>query len=330
MSYQFLHVELYGREGAHKKNCTARKSSMFEIRDEMVRAPHACPHVAEPLPPRILSDMTPDEAFALAEERAVHALDKRGHKLRRDAPIVIAGVASWPEPSVNINNDQEKFHRYQQWRDETLAWLKRQWSDDLKCTVEHLDEPYPHLHFIIVPRLSADRRLRISTIHPGRRAAEQVAGGKGKDQKKAYKQAMAELQRDYYERVGIKFGLLRVGPRRQRLTRLELIERKRQAEELARGYRDLQTFVANVKLIVKSHVATREAKIHEATQAKIAANEAHWDHLVMTLQTATAQITDLETRQAALEDELLEKNAIIAAQATELERTRWENSHFGI
>jgi hypothetical protein len=135
MGYQFLHIEHYGREGAHKKNSSARKSSMFDIRDEMIRAPHACSHVTEPRPPHVLLGAAPEEAFALADERARHAVDKRGYKLRCDAPVVIVGVASWPELVVDVNNDPEKLERYQQWRDETLSWLKRQWGDDLKSVL---------------------------------------------------------------------------------------------------------------------------------------------------------------------------------------------------
>ena len=33
MAPQFIRIEIYGREGAHKKNSTERKSSMFAIRD---------------------------------------------------------------------------------------------------------------------------------------------------------------------------------------------------------------------------------------------------------------------------------------------------------
>ncbi|MGL5164790.1 MAG: plasmid recombination protein [Afipia sp.] len=227
MSYQFLHIEAYGRKGAHKKNSSVRRSSMFDIRDEMIRMPHACSHVAESLPPLVLFGMKPEDTFVLTNERAGHAIDKRARKLRCDAPVVIAGVASWPKPVVDVKNDPEK-KRYQQWREETLAWLKRRWGDDLKTVLQHLDEAYPHLHFIVVPKLSPDCRLRISSIHPGHRAAEKTAeaGGTGRDQKKAYKEAMAALQDGYYERVSVRFGILRTGPRRQRLTRAEWTEKK--------------------------------------------------------------------------------------------------------
>jgi hypothetical protein len=322
MGYQFLHIERYGREGAHKKNSSARKSAMFDIRDEMIRAPHACSHVVEPLPPHVLPGMTPEETFALADERAGLAVDKRGYKLRCDAPVVIAGVASWPELVVEVDNDPEKLKRYQQWRDETLAWLKRQWGDDLKCVVEHLDEPRPHVHFVVVPKLDPDRRLRIASIHPGHRAAEKAAeaGGKGSDQKKAYKAAMVRLQDDYYDYVSAKFGLVRIGPRIQRLTRTEWKEKQRQAEALAQAHTRVQTFVADVKAKARHHVATRTAEADQAAQAKIDVITTQSHHRVTMLKhEAMKRITGLKGRVAELEGTLSHKDAIIAAKTAEFD-----------
>jgi hypothetical protein len=322
MSYQLLHFEVYSRKGAHKKNSSARKSSMNDIRAEMIRAPHACSHVAAPQPPRVLLGMTPDEAFALAEERAATAVDKRGYKLRCDAPVVLVGVVSWPELLVDINNDPEKLKRYQQWRDATFSWLERQWGDDLKCAVEHLDEDRPHIHFVVVPKLPTDRRLRVSSIHPGHRGAEQAAqaGGKGRDQKKAYQAAMVHLQDDYYERVSVKFGLLRIGPRLQRLTRAEWKEKKRQAEALARAHTQVQTLAANVKAIAKRHIAEQAAKADQAAQAKVDALTTESHHRITMLKhKATERIMDLKGRVSELEEAISEKDAIIAAQTVELE-----------
>jgi hypothetical protein len=322
MGYQYLHIEAYGREGAHKRNSSARKSSMNDIRDEMIRAPHACSHVAEPQSPHILFGATPDEAFALANERAASAVDKRNYKLRCDAPVVIVGVASWPKLAIDINNDPEALKRYQQWREETLSWLKREWGDDLKCVVEHLDEDRPHIHFVAVPKLAPDRRLRIANIHPGHRAAERAAeaGGNGRDQKKAYKEAMARLQDDYCERVSVKFGLLRIGPRLQRLTRAEWKRRKCQAEVLAQAHSQIQSFASSVKAIAKRHIAERAAKADQAAQARVEALTAQSQQRITILKHRAKEcIMDLKERVTKLEDSISKKDAMIAAQAVELE-----------
>ncbi|HEX7855322.1 MAG TPA: plasmid recombination protein [Sphingobium sp.] len=322
MSYQFLHVETYSRKGAHKKNSSARKSSMFDIRDEMIRAPHACSHVAEPQTPCVLFGMTPDETFALANEQATRAVDKRGYKLRCDAPVVLVGVTSWPDTVADLNSDPVKWKRYRQWRDEAVAWLKRQWGDNLKTVVQHLDEARPHIHFVVVPMLSLDRRLPISSIHPGHRAAEKTAeaNGTGRDQKKAYKEAMVGLQDDYYERVSVKLGLLRIGPRLPRLTRAEWKEKKRQALALAQAHTDVQTLASNVKAIAKSQIATQAAEAEQAALAKIDAITAQSHHrITMLKQKAIERISGLKGRVNELEGAMSKKDAIIAAQAAELE-----------
>ena len=55
---------------------------------------------------------------------------------------------------------------------------------------------------------------------------------------------MARLQDDYYECVSVEFGLLRIGPRLQRLTRGEWKERKRPAEALAQAHTQVKTFAS--------------------------------------------------------------------------------------
>jgi hypothetical protein len=81
--YQFLHIEAYGREGAHKKNLNARKPSMYDIADEMGSAPHACSHVVKPLPPRLLFGMDPWEALVLAASGPAKPLIRKAHYRRR-------------------------------------------------------------------------------------------------------------------------------------------------------------------------------------------------------------------------------------------------------
>src|SRR4030088_15970 len=75
MGYQFFRKNVYARRGAHKWRSKKRNPSLCDIRDEMVRAPHACSHVAEPREPRVLFGRSPIEAFALASARADQAVD---------------------------------------------------------------------------------------------------------------------------------------------------------------------------------------------------------------------------------------------------------------
>jgi uncharacterized coiled-coil protein SlyX len=324
--YQFLHIESYGRKGAHKKNSSSRKPSMYDIGDEMIRAPHACSHVAEPLPPRIVLGMDPREALGLAAERAGEAIDAIGRKLRCDATVVIVGVVSWPALVSDINNDAGEKQSYLQWRAENLAWLQHRWRDKLKSVVEHLDELRPHLHFVIVPEIDADRRLQIDCLHPGVWAAKKEAktghdghNKKKPSKKKAYKTAMAAMQDDYYDRVSAKFGLTRIGPRLQRLTREQWKETQRQAYALAKAYTDVHTLASKFKAIAKDHVANKAAQADASAEAKVKAVKAQSDRLTTMLKLKAAeQFTALHLQVEDLNAQLAEKEMTITVQAEQL------------
>jgi hypothetical protein len=219
MGYQFFRKNVYARRGAHKWRSKERNPSLFDIRDEMIRAPHACSHVAEPREPRVLFGQSPVDAFALAAARADQAVDKRGHKLRCDTPVVAVGVASWPDTVAEIESNPQKMAEYEHWRTLTIAWLAERWGEKLQCVVEHMDEKHPHIHWVITPDLQNNGLLQIQSVHPGYEAtaASKARGETKREQKQAYKAAMKALQDDYYENVASHCGLTRLGPRRQRL-----------------------------------------------------------------------------------------------------------------
>jgi hypothetical protein len=324
--YEFLHIESYGRKGAHKKNSSLRKANMYEIVDEMIRAPHACSHVSEPLPPLLVMGVAPQQALAVAAERADHAIDKIGRKLRCDAPVVIIGVVSWPALLSDIKNDASEMQSYLQWRAASLVWLQHRWGDKLKSVVEHHDEFRPHLHFVVVPELNADRRLELDRLHPGVGAVKNIVktGDDSQNQKKVsknktYKAAMAAMQDDYYDRVSAKFGLTRIGPRLQRLTREQWKEQKRQAAALAKAYADAQVFASNVKAIAKDHIAKKVAQADASAEAKVDEAKVRFHRLATSLKLKAAEDSSALHRQVDdLYAKLAEKEMTINAQAEQL------------
>jgi hypothetical protein len=314
LQYQFLHVEAHAQKGAHKRRSRLRKPSMSDIMDEMIRAPHACPHVAHPEEPNVVFGSCPEQAFALAAERAGMAVDPIGRRLRCDAPVVLVGVLSWPDLVSIIKVDPVKQAVYQSWRAATIQWLKEQW-DGLECVVEHLDEPRPHLHFVVVPKLERDRRLRIESVHPGHRAAAECkkAGGSRREQKNAYIDAMVDLQEAYYESVSVRFGLTRLGPRRQRLTRKEWLQRQRQADAqaraLAKAHASLDAKLKKIATRATQLVTERVAHANTEAQKKIETAE----------QNAREKISLLQQETAKLQREVAEQDKIIRAQQEQLQ-----------
>jgi hypothetical protein len=321
MAPQFIRIETYGREGAHKKNSTERKSSMFAIRDEMIREPHACGHVPSPQPPVVLFGNHPSKIIAICAEQASRAIDKAGRKLRRDAPVMVSGVVTWPQRRDVVDNNPEELKRYELWLDDTVAWLQERWGDALASVVEHVDEPFAHFHFVLVPKLDHNSRLWIGTIHPGHCAEAEAAaaGGCKLDQKKAHSAAMKQLQDDYYQEVGAKHGLTRIGPARQRLTRAEWKEQKRQAESLAAAHRSARQFAANAKAAAERRIAEQAAMADFALRSEIAAVEERANRRVTALrEKAVLHVKTLGTRASELQQELKQRDATIADQTAEI------------
>jgi hypothetical protein len=173
----------------------------------------------------------------------------------------------------------------------------------------------------VVPEVQPDNRLRIESAHAGYRAAAncKAAGGKPREQKKAYKEAMRIFQDSYHEQVAAQFGLTRIGPRRQRLTRGEWRERERQAEILAREHARLDEHLATVKKRAREFVAQKTAAANATAQSSIndIVMQSHQDIIVLK-QDANKRVAILRGREQALQKQLEEKDALITAQEERL------------
>ena len=267
--FQFVHVECYGRQAGKGK---AGGRTIGDVVAEAEREVGACPHVNRPEPPTLLHGVMPSEASRIAEERAAGAVDAKRRKLRKDALVMLAGVASFPATMDECKADPEKMAAYQAWRSDTIAWAKAEYGDALKSVVEHTDEKHPHLHWYVVPELGNDGRMSVDSIHPGRKAAaESKAQGAVKgEQNRAYKQAMREFQNRYFAAVGMRHGQTRLGPGRRRLSRAQWKAEQEQAGSLvavqsaAVAWRDGQ--VKKVRAQGQAHLR----QVQEQAQAQAA------------------------------------------------------------
>lgn len=265
MAYQFLHIEGYARQGSQQGK-GPRKWSAREIAAEAMREPDACPHVAQPQPPKVLYGCTPAEAADLAEEWANAATDAKGRKLRRDGLALAAGVVSLPA---------DRAEDWPRFRAATVAWLKQQYGPRLRSVVEHTDEAHPHLHFYCVP-LPGER---FEVLHPGRLAAAKKAqqGAKKGAQNAAYKSAMVRWQDDFAAAVAANFGLARLGPGRRRLTRKAWQAEQAQARALAVAKKALAGEVPADQIdptaaaVLVAELKQKEAELKETEQARDAA-----------------------------------------------------------
>ncbi|HEY9216115.1 MAG TPA: hypothetical protein VIQ29_25065 [Ancylobacter sp.] len=314
--HQFLSVQGYSVEGAHKKNSRHRKPAIRDIIAELVRAPHACPHVASPQPPLVLYGCVPNIIPELASDLVSKARSRAGHKLRCDSPVALFGVTSWPVPRADVDLDPILQEKYLAWRADVIDYLKMTWGDELICIVEHVDETFPHLHFCVLPKLPPDLCLTIAAVHPGHRAAMQAskADESRKQQKRAYNTAMVGLQDGYYLAIGARHGLARLGPRRQRLLRKEWLDQQRQAEALATAYKRVQDLGA----AAKQQSADLKLILTEDAERKVASAEAAAEERVASFKRrAEGYIVHVGKRRQQIENELQAKDRIIAQQIEE-------------
>ena len=178
-SYQFIHVDSYGREGSVQSKTTVNKKgisvttstkamSARDILAEQWREDGACAHIENPRKPGLLYGISPLEVLPIIDEWADQTKDAQGRKLRKDGHCVLIGVASLPR-------DMED--NFPEFAEDTLIWLKEKYGDRLKSVVVHDDEDHPHLHFSVVPNIGEN----FEDIHEGFKASKQAkAEGKKK------------------------------------------------------------------------------------------------------------------------------------------------------
>ena len=162
-AFQFLHVDIVAR--AVPKKATAKRWPLRDVLAEAGRETAACPHIEAPRPPKRLFGLALPEVERATLRQAEEARDAKGRKLRKDSPVMLAGVLSYPVALADMNERSRA--DYAVWETRSLRWLSGRYGDTLASVVRHEDESFPHLHYFIVPRLTSDRRLDLEAVHPG-------------------------------------------------------------------------------------------------------------------------------------------------------------------
>jgi len=308
VGYQFAHVETYSLKGSKKK------ASARSICAEGERDPDHSPHVAEPKPPVVLAGVTPMQAYEQIVEAHSQARDtvtlKNGkqaqRKLRTDAQVLLAAVASYPEPTETCDTDSPEFR---DWIDRSIAFFTQEHGEPLSV-VMHLDESHPHLHFLTAPDLVAGERM--ADIHPGEKAKADVGGKNAKktEKREAWKDAMRSWQDRYHDTVGAFHAQARLGPQRQRLSRAEWkaqqAELKRQAERL----RELER---------QREQVAQEA---ERSQAEIDRQQAEVDAARAELEAANENLETAKTELGEQREKLQETREYLVGKAQEIREAR--------
>ena len=266
---QFVHIAVYSLHPPKKTSRGAdRKWAVRDVLAEASREPQACLHVPRPRPPILLHG--PSLAELEAEIGAIHArsTDAAGRRLRKDASVLLAGVASYPRGGIE----------YDYWKQCTLEWLQIEFGEHLRTVVEHTDEMHPHLHFYVVNPDGGN----VKDLHPGFRAAK--GAQTPKEQRLAYNTAMRAFQDRFWEHVAGPSGLARLGPGRQRMSRAQWTRVKfglpaqaallQRAREITRGKgeRDSQIRSFARKTMLEAQALIKELEAREARVLALEAN----------------------------------------------------------
>jgi hypothetical protein len=234
VSFQFVHVQTY-----------SIKTGGAGVAAEAGRKPENSRHVENPLPPVLLAGVEPELAWSEIERRHSVARDtyttKTGkttqRRLRSDAAVLLAAVASHPEPTETADTDSADFR---DWLKRSIEFFTEQHGEPLSV-VMHLDESHPHIHFLTAPNLENGQRM--PDIHAGEKAKANIGGkhAKKRDKKQAFTVAMRGYQDRYQEMVGVYHGQARLGPKRQRLDRTGWMAQQAEAARQAERLRQLES-----------------------------------------------------------------------------------------
>jgi len=257
-----LHARAQEQRRELGKEEVERKLSVEEICYEAGRVPGNHPHVVEAQTPTLLFGMAPEaipqwlqgkidkknEEIA-ALKRALRRGQRRSgpRAIRKDTPVLIGIVGSHPYliksdgtgyPSLD---DPQKRKEVEKWVEDWIQWKLTDAAARgaiVVSIVAHTDEAHYHLHAF---EISDGLRLEAREGHPGYAAKRAISPIDGETEKEtaargnyAYREAMVAWQDGHHRLVGAPNGLLRVGPRRRRLSRPAYQQEKKAAAGMAR------------------------------------------------------------------------------------------------
>jgi len=279
----FFHFESYALKPNPEAALNGRKS-VKRVMAELVRQPHASPHVQVPQPPSILLG-DPQETLRIVLAMAAEA--KRINKrFRKDSHVMGAAVFSYPKPVEVVIADPKEHETVKEWAKACINWSKKEFGEaQVSCVVLHMDESNPHLHVIVLPSEPGAEPNPLRA-----RAKMAVPKDTPKDYRNIlrnneFRRAGRELQDRYYLGVSVLFGHERVG--------MKLTRRKSPAE------RD------NDRLKARNLKAGAE-KLRQV-QAELAAKEA-------LLQTQRALLEQKELDLKELNDAVEVRDKMIATR----------------
>lgn len=260
---QFVHIQTFSR----KANPAGQ--SVTQIFGELLRDPQFSRHLDDPHPPETVDGVPPEELVArhdvmINAARVTVKVKGKTHyrSIRQDRHTLLTAIASYPLTWDQISGNPEEEEALRAWESRNVAFFRNLFGEQYQATYRHTDEPYPHLHVYALPELIPG--VDATLLHPGKRVKglietrERAQGRAPREAlaaaNRALKAAMRDFQDDYYLNVGEPCGLLRIGPRRQRLSRKDY-----RAQKHAARLRSTSALEAR-----SQHISTKESSLRRS------------------------------------------------------------------
>lgn len=259
---------------------------------EMGREDGYIGHIGDPRPPIDVCGIKAKDLRAFEKEivaaskNEVEVYTRRGKThsriQRNTTPIVLAAVASWPEPDMFPNPERER------WVRRIVRMFKRRFGRDLVSIVAHDDEAFYHLH-ILAKNGNGKSVKPLMAIHSH---VEDLLLAKPnatrKEQGEAAREGGRVLQKWYSSWAGVPFGHYPKPQPRDRTSRTvalrerqlaieraedDLAAKKKQAADLLRERME-QIEAADQDLVRRAKAAQDEI-LHQAAMIKEALDRLH-------------------------------------------------------
>lgn len=282
----FIRIETFSREVA--KSAKGKKTTAGAVIAEATRQEGFISHIDDVVAPTLIYGVDPTEAYNEALARLEDERDDRGRKYRKDATVLLGGVASFPKPRVAINDEDKEL--IEEWKRRTIDFLKLEFGSNLRAVVEHHDEGYPHIHFYII----GDKVGETRKLHPG------AKGEIGIDDKNtrlaAYGKALSAFQDNYYSEVSAHIGMTRLGPY---------------------GFGD-------TKKQLKRPAWKKEKEIAEKLATRLKETDWNWEASLKRMNEAEAKFDEIFERQEQLETERKSYRKELMRQFNEMKLTLYK------
>jgi hypothetical protein len=207
----FIRLESYGFKSSKGRR------TIPGIVNEMTRRPSAIPHVFAPIAemPLFCPFGPPSGVSGLIREKIAEFDSLSPKRTRKDAQLLVAGVASYPVESAEMLEDESLWNQFGVFCKLVVRFLLNEFGERLHSAVAHIaDERFPHVHFMLLPYNVPENagKLGIGANHPGKFADDRTG-----DRRAKYKAAMKAFLDRFHEAVGKAMGWARIsGEPRQR------------------------------------------------------------------------------------------------------------------